>query len=202
MAKKSKKAKKAPSKESVFFRSSTSLRKLTAAFERGMVSEKELRRLYTLQYASSQRNVKAISKSELPFRKEEALPVFHSVRELKSSEDVLKALVDINRWFRGGQSTVTGRRKIRKDTIETVNKELFKGQEILNKKNYNAWLDFWDWFKDTKKDKIYASGASAVQDAAEAAVTGKKPDNKVALQLLKEFDPDTWGDEEKEEKEE
>lgn len=187
MAKKSKKAKKAPSKESAFFRSSTSLRNLTAAFERGMVSEKELRRLYNLQYASSQARVKAIGKSDLPFTREEALPVFHSVRDLKSNEDILKALVDINRWFSGRSSTVTGRRAIRKETIETVNQEIFKGQPVLNKENYSDWIDFWSWFRETGKEKLYASGASAVQDAAKAVVSGMLPESEAAKSLFREF---------------
>lgn len=182
-----KKSKKAPSKESVFFRSSTSLRNLTTAFERGMVSEKELRRLYTLQYASSQARVKAIGNSELPFTRDEALPVFHSVRDLKSNEDILKALVDINRWFSGRSSTVTGRRAIRKDTIETVNREIFKDQPVLNKENYSDWIDFWSWFRETGKDKLYASGASAVQDAAKAAVSGMMPESEAAKSLFREF---------------
>lgn len=187
MAKRSKKAKKAPSKESVFFRSSTSLRNLSAAYERGMVSEKELRRLYTLQYASSQARVKAIGKSELPFTREEALPVFRSGKTLASAADVLKALVDINKWFSSSSSTVTGRREIRKETIETVNREIFKGQEVLNKGNYSDWIDFWSWFRETGKNKLYASGASAVQETAKSVVSGVLPEGEAAKSLFREF---------------
>ena len=165
-------------------RSANSYNKLAATFLKSGENSAALRKAYNQAYSLSQARIAQINKSDVRFTSLNGKPNFVSGKTL-SDADKLIELVELNKFLK--KQTVKKRRARRDLSIETTNRRIFKNNPVINTENWEDWTDFWTWYRQTKKDKVYASAASVVQEAALSAAMDSPPAYGLALELFNEF---------------
>lgn len=135
---------------------------LAAAVERGEVSVKDIRSAYSRLRSRANRQVKAISKSDVGFSRGE-MNYFRTVRNLVTTRDLLHEVADAIRFANSARYTIRGRREIRDKAIETLQA---RGINVTAA-TWMEWIDFITWFKSTAYSALYDSDSSVVQEIFE-----------------------------------
>lgn len=138
-----------------------SYNQLAANLKKGNVSLSDIRKEYQRSRAAANKAIKRIEKSEVPFSSGAAKPVFTPSSQVPD-KDILKALADVNRFRESPYGTVRARKKARDSFIMQINKDA--GREIVSKSNYGTYINFMEWFRDNKLNKIYGSKDDIIED--------------------------------------
>lgn len=110
-------------------------------------SEKELRREYARLRSVAQKSIQRLGKSEFAESQTYRQNVgrFTAMSQLKSKQDVARALTDVTRFLSAKGHSVKGLKEIRKESIATWHA---KGYDWVNVKNYENWTRFLAWYKE------------------------------------------------------
>lgn len=138
---------------------------ISRLYKAGIISEADLRTYYSDVRSDYVRQINRIEKSDVAFvEKPGALP---TAREIKTPEALIKGIADANRFLQSkASSTVTGRRRVRDKSIETLHS---RGITAVNKDNYNLWVRFQKWYENQAKQYGYGSDSPEIVDMFEAA---------------------------------
>ena len=128
--------------------------------ERGQLDVYDLMERYKDMRLNVMRQVRRIEKSDVPFFSGER-PEFAKVSDINSTEDLLHAVADIQRFKTSGNYSIAERHARRAASIETMHSH---GMDFVNEQNYGTWARFMRWFYDNKVDRIFGSRDDVVEE--------------------------------------
>lgn len=142
-----------------------SFTQISKLYSAGKISAADLRTYYSDVRSDYVRQINRIEKSDVSFVEKPGALL--TSREIKTPEALIKGIADANRFLQSkATSTVTGRRKVRDKSIETLHR---RGITSVNKGNYNLWVRFQKWYENQARQYGYGSDASEIIDVFEAA---------------------------------
>ena len=140
----------------------TSITELGKALSVGQISEKTLRRVYNERRRTARRRLATISseavKAEFGNQPNE---YFQRSQNLVTTSQLIHALVDVNKFMRSGESTISGLRHQKEQYIERAHE---RGLPV-NESNYAKWIEFIRWFKTSMYAALYDSDSPEVEEA-------------------------------------
>ena len=133
---------------------------LRTNFEKGILDPYDLMDVYKQERASAVRQVNVINKSDVPFTSAEK-PEFAKVSDITDTDDLLKAMAEVNDFKQSGYYTLKERHKHRDKALNTMKEH---GMDFVNNANYSTWGNFMDWFRANNLNKLYGSQDDVVED--------------------------------------
>lgn len=153
---------------------------LKKALATGQVTEKQIKRHYSdirKTAVSRQRNVLKKAGDEFGEIEKET---FVKVRDIITTDQLLRETADINKYLRSSKSTITGLKFQREKIIE-------KAEELgfdIDEDTYTKWLKFMNWFKNSEFSKVYDSSSEEVAEAFNAAERATPEDWRKAFEVF------------------
>ena len=132
---------------------------LAIAFKKGTLDPYDALKDYKRILSAAMKQVRAIEKSDVPFTT--TRPRFPTITEITSTEDLLHAIADINRFTESKEYKLKDRRATRDKAIETLHEH---GLDFVNVDNYNEYVDFMRWFYGNNLNKMYGSQEDVVEE--------------------------------------
>lgn len=121
-----------------------------------LVPEAELRAEYSRLRAIANKRLAAFARSE--FRETQIYQVnagrFVPLAELPNRTALIYRLSSLGHFVASQYGSVTGQRRIRAATLETLHE---RGYTFVNRQNYLAFGRFMEWARENKLDEIYDS---------------------------------------------
>lgn len=146
----------------------TSITELGKALSAGQISEKTLRRVYNERRRTARRRLATVSseavKAEFGNQPDE---YFQRSQNLVTTSQLVHALVDVNKFMRSGESTISGLRHQKEQYIERAQE---RGLPV-DESNYTSWIQFIRWFKNSQYALLYDSDSEEVEEAFSEGVT-------------------------------
>ena len=138
-----------------------SFNQLVKLVDAGQLTEKRLRSYYTeaRKLATGRERRRQASEFGDILDKE----VFRKQKSLITTSDLLHEIADVNKFLNKKTSTVTGLKEQREQTIETLSQH---GIDI-DEDQYNDWIMFMKWFKNSKYSIIFDSDSEEVAEVFE-----------------------------------
>ncbi len=127
----------------------------------GEISEKRLRSYYTDARSKAVSRNRSVQRSE--FGKTAESETFMKLRNLTTQSALLHEIADVNKYLGSKRSTIGGQREIRRNYIENAREN---GMNI-DESNYDKWIRFITWFKESEYALAYDSDAEEVEQAFE-----------------------------------
>lgn len=153
---------------------------LKKALTAGQITEKQIKRHYAdirKTAVSRQRNVLKHAGSEFGAIEKET---FTKVRNITTTDQLLRETADINKYLRSPKSTITGL-KIQREKI--IDKAESLGFDIDNE-TYAKWLEFMNWFRNSEFVKVYDSASEEVAEAFNSAESASPEDWRRAFEAF------------------
>lgn len=136
---------------------------LVTALSKGEITEKELRRQYTVYSNLANAQIKRIEKSDVPFYTDK--PFFMKSRNIVTTRALLHEIASLNKFTSSKNYTLSGRRATREKTLNTLRERYGIS---LSGDEYGRFIRFMEWFKNTELAVKYDSDADIVVDVFEA----------------------------------
>lgn len=140
----------------------------------GYLDVADVLRSYNTQRRKVLRNIKAVQKSEIPFRRSEnipSLPTAAALAKKGSLEDIAHAVADVNRLLK--TETVEARRASRNKALESLHEGGRWG--FVQDKNFAQFADFMEWFRENLVSQLLDSKDTVVQEFMRDRASKKKP---------------------------
>lgn len=152
----------------------TSITELGKALSAGQISEKTLRRVYNERRRTARRRLATVSseavKAEFGNQPDE---YFQRSQNLVTTSQLIHALVDVNKFMRSNESTISGLRHQKEQYIERAQE---RGLPV-DAGNYTSWIQFIRWFKNSQYALLYDSDSEEVEEAFSEGVTPAEWEN-------------------------
>lgn len=132
--------------------------KLAAAFKKGDLDPYDALEFYQKSRRTAMKQLNIIQKSDIPF---ERPPEFVKPSKIHSTDELLHAIADVNRFRRLPSYTKKGREEARDKAIETLRAH---GIDFVDKSNYKQYATFMRWFYENNLNKIYGSQEDVIED--------------------------------------
>ena len=151
------------------FYQSLSYNKLGALLASGQIDERDLLRYYREARRRARGRVGAIERAGkrgvvgVEWLAGER-PVFMLAEQLRTSQDLVAAVADVNRFLSSGSSSLSMRVRQRDKRIETLHSH---GFDFVHEGNIAAWGNFMQWFKNSAYSSQYDSNDDVVQEVFE-----------------------------------
>ena len=136
-----------------------SFNQLVKMVDTGQVSEKRLRSYYSEARKLAIGREKRRQASE--FGEVLDKEVFRKQKSLITTSDLLHEIADVNKFLNRKSSTITGLKEQRQQTIDTLSEH---GIDI-DESQYNDWVRFMKWFKNSKYSVMFDSDSEEVAEA-------------------------------------
>ena len=137
-----------------------SYNQLKANFEKGILDPYDLMETYTRERGNVMQQVRRIEKSDVPFTSAER-PEFARPFEIGSTQDLLKAMADINQFKGSGYYTLAERHAQRDKVLDTMREH---GMDFVNNANYSTWGEFMEWYRANNLNKLYGSQDDVIEN--------------------------------------
>lgn len=151
----------ATAKSQAYYRG-LSYNQLGAQLAKGIISEKDLRRYYNESRRIANARIKSVSGSSLPWTSGEQ-EFFGRSANLVTTQQLVAAVADINRFLTSKRSTISGRKIVMKSTIEKLQD---RGIDV-DESNYLKWVEFIQWFQASEYAAKYDSDSEEVGEVFE-----------------------------------
>ena len=102
---------------------------------------------------------------------------------IQSREELIRALADVGTFVGSEAGSVRGLQGIRKRSIQRLHEN---GFDFVTAANYDAWIEFIDWYKEHESDKFYPT-PEAMREMVKEVQKGKDPQS-----VYRQFQ--TWKD--------
>lgn len=135
----------------------------------GAVTEKELRAEYSRLRSIAQKRVARTQKSDIPYLPGN-VPYFTKLRNITTTQELVRELSQLERFIESPRSTRAGRVAIREKTLATLSAH---GIEV-NKSDYNKWVAFMEWFKNSEYAAKYDSNSDEVMEIFEEGASARQ----------------------------
>lgn len=132
---------------------------LATAFRKGKLDPYDALKEYERIRSAAMKQIRVIEKSDVPFTT--ARPRFPTLAEITSTEDVLHAIADVNRFADSKEYRLADRRATRDKAIETLHEH---GLDFVNVSNYQEYVNFMRWFYGNNLNKMYGSQEDVVEE--------------------------------------
>lgn len=154
----------------------SSVRKMTSALKKGKVTQQELITTYEKMRKTVMRQIQRIQKSATPFT-EGAKPKFATIRELSGPLGVdvralIRELYEMTSFKSSKSYSKVYRSETRKKTLATLRS---RGINIADWQ-YNKWVEFITWFKQSAWSALYDSDEQRVMEVFEQGSTAEEWD--------------------------
>ena len=136
-----------------------SYRRLSSDMAKGAVDKGMLIDRYRHLYSVAQRRITAVQKSDLPYGKGRK-PFFRKPDKLITEADVAHEFSDIAKFLLRANTTKSGRMAQFKKVQQSLKKQGFN----VTKKNFNKFVNFMDWFYQSKYAALYDSSQDIVTE--------------------------------------
>ena len=140
---------------------SLSYNELAKMLTAGEITEKRLRSYYTDARKKAVARNRRVQQSE--FGEIAESETFLTSRNLPTTSALLHEIADVSHYLRSKRSTIAGQREIKRNYIETAKERNLKVDDA----NYDKWIKFIKWFKESKYSSVFDSDAEEVEDAYE-----------------------------------
>lgn len=127
----------------------------------GEITEKRLRSYYTDARKKAVARNRRVQESEFGNMAESE--VFLKSRSLPTQSALLHEIADVSKYLSSKRSTIGGQREIKRQYLETAQE---RGLDV-DESNYEKWIRFIKWFKESKYAALFDSDAEEVQTAFE-----------------------------------
>ena len=140
--------------------SKMSYNQLKANFEKGILDPYDLMDAYTRERGNVMQQVRKIEKSDVPFTSAER-PEFAAPSDIGNTNDLLKAMSDINQFKNSGYYTLKERHAQRDKVLDTMREH---GMDFVNNDNYSTWGEFMEWYRANNLNKLYGSQDDVIEN--------------------------------------
>lgn len=145
----------------------SSERKISAALKKGQLTEKQLVKEYDKMRKTIMRQISRIQKSATPFTRGN-VPRPPTVKELTGHIGIdrralVREIVEMQRFKSSKRYSLKTRAETRKKTLETLRAH---GIHIKDSQ-YNKWVDFITWFRQSAWAALYDSDSEVVMEVFE-----------------------------------
>lgn len=140
----------------------------------GYLDVADVLRSYNTQRRKVLQNIKAVQKSEIPFRRSENIPSLPTAAALAKSgslEDIAHAVADVNRLLK--TETVEARRASRNKALESLHEGDRWG--FVQGKNFAQFADFMEWFRENMVNQLLDSKDTVVQEFMRDRASKNRP---------------------------
>jgi len=93
-------------------------------------------------------------------------PYFSKVRNLPTTNALVREIADVNRYLNSKRSTIAGLKQQRSERLESLERH---GFDFVDESNYGDFVNFMKWFKSSEFAKYYDSNDDEVSEVFEQA---------------------------------
>lgn len=154
----------------------SSVRKMTSALKKGTVTESELIKEYNRMRKNVMRQIQRIQKSATPFTKGN-IPRPPTVKELTGElgvdkRSLIRELYEMTAFKSSKRYSLKSRAETRRKTLTTLREH---GIQIEDSE-YNKWVNFITWFKQSAWAALYDSDSEVVMEVFDNGSSAKEWD--------------------------
>lgn len=163
------------SKERIETIKNASYNQIVGMLNTGNLQEKELRKAYSQLRDIAEKRIKRVSTEEVTKEfgtvdtYDENGVYFRKIKNISTTSELVRELVDMTKFLRSKRSTVKGLRKQREQIISKVEAYGFD----VDKDNYLDFIRFMNWFKSSEYAKKYDSDSEEVQEVFNSGATSE-----------------------------
>ena len=111
---------------------------------------KEIRKEYSRLRSIARKRLERMGRSEFAGTQtyryfKDRIPTVEEISDYSKSKWMMK-LRELQAFIASERSTITGMKKIRKESLQTLHEN---GYDFIDQSNWKTWIDFIDWWHDT-----------------------------------------------------
>ena len=149
--------------------SGMSVNQLSKALSSGELSEKQLRQAYSSLRSKAMSRAKRVGSERVTSEFGNTPDAyFQTLKGLPTQSQLVRAVVDVTRFLKSKQSTITGLKSQRQNVINSAEKMGFD----VDTGNYREFVEFMRWFKASEFSKLYDSDSEEVREVFNSESAG------------------------------
>lgn len=144
----------------------TSRNELIAALNKGSITEKDLRGVYSAFRKQINAQAARIDKSDIPFLPG-SNPSMRKLKNIITTRDLVSEIADGLRFYHSKSYSRKGRVAQRQAAIKALNAHGIN----ISVDNWGKWREFMEWFKHTEYSVLYDSDSEITMDVFNGGAT-------------------------------